>query len=112
MTALHDKRCLNHRDREAVARCPRWREFYCRECVKEHQGRVFCAKCLAAFISNAKEGSTAKSITRPLLAAFAFLVIWIFFFAIGRTLLMLPDSFHDGSVWSTTGSIEYIEDEP
>ena len=46
MSALAHQRCFHHSLREAVARCPECRQFYCRECVTEHDDRMFCAACL------------------------------------------------------------------
>lgn len=99
MTAVLDKRCLNHRDREAVARCPVCRDFFCRECVTEHEGRVICAKCLAAFAAQQGAERPRRSFVRPLLALASFAGVWLFFFLLGRALLELPDSFHDGTLW-------------
>ena len=45
-SALTHQRCFHHSHREAVARCPECRQFYCRECVTEHDYRVICATCL------------------------------------------------------------------
>jgi len=112
VNTVHDKRCLNHRNREAVARCPSCRDFYCRECVTEHLGRVICAKCLAAITAESRDARKHFSVVRPLVATLAFLLIWGYFFAMGRALLLLPDSFHDGSVWSAGGLDVYEEDEP
>jgi len=112
MAALYDTRCLNHRDREAVARCPSCREFYCRECVTEHEGRVVCAKCLAALAAPARAGGLRYSIRRPVYAVIAFLLIWTCFFALGRLLLLLPDEFHEGTVWADAAGMFSPEAEP
>ena len=32
--------------REAVARCPECTQFFCRECITEHDDRVLCSACL------------------------------------------------------------------
>jgi hypothetical protein len=100
MEALHLQRCLNHLDREAVARCPSCRRFFCRECVTEHEGRILCAGCLR---------TTAR---RPVVEAgwwawggvagqFAvgLLVAWIAFYSLGRVLAAMPDRFHQGTIW-------------
>jgi hypothetical protein len=102
--AVHDTRCLNHRDREAVARCPSCGDFFCRECVTEHEGRVMCAKCLAGVAGRADGKRSKISFARPILALVSFLFACLFFFLVGRTLLLLPDSFHDGEIWSTYGA--------
>src|SRR5438132_254763 len=46
MEILARQRCLNHLNREAVARCPECKRFFCRECVTEHEDRLICAACL------------------------------------------------------------------
>ncbi len=112
MSAIYDQRCRNHREREAVARCPMCREFYCRECVTEHLGRVICAKCLADDTPQSRKDRARPSIVRAGLAAVSVLVVWTCFFLLGRSLLMLPDSFHDGTVWSASDPMSFTVDEP
>jgi len=100
MVSLAEQRCLNHALREAVARCPECRQFFCRECVTEHDDRALCAACLKKLTKSVAE-------RRFLFANFAMagkvfvgvLTIWIFFYAVGRNLLAIPDSFHEGTVW-------------
>ena len=46
MAALLANRCLHHPVREAVARCPECGQFFCRECITEHEDRVVCSSCL------------------------------------------------------------------
>ena len=43
--SISQARCGNHAGREAVARCPECRGFFCRECITEHEGRLICAQC-------------------------------------------------------------------
>jgi hypothetical protein len=97
---LSHQRCFNHAEREAAARCPGCRQFFCRECITEHDDRVICANCL-------------RKLTRvPLfkrrgwinVVAFGqcfvgFLVAWLFFYLVGESLLALPASFHEGAFW-------------
>ena len=54
------QRCFNHAGREAVARCPECGQFFCRECITEHEDRVLCSACLK------------KLTRRPLARRFAF----------------------------------------
>jgi hypothetical protein len=103
------QRCFHHASREAVARCPECRSYFCRECITEHEGRVICAACL-------------KKLTRPPLTrrpgfvgALRFfqlmgglLVAAAFFYWLGQTLLELPSSFHDGTLWRG----HWIDQEP
>ena len=46
MTQALQQRCLNHLSREAAVRCPVCRNYFCRECVTEHDDRLVCAGCL------------------------------------------------------------------
>jgi hypothetical protein len=100
MQSLSNQRCFNHAIREAVARCPECRQFFCRECITEHDDRVVCAACLVRL--------TRKPLTRRLAlgkvlwltqAVVGLLIVWFFFFLIGESLLKLPNSFHEGTLW-------------
>ena len=98
---LAQQRCHNHETREAVACCPECRNFFCRECIAEHEQRVLCAACLK------KSGGTKKAPSRfrlPLWRAAQFLaalfILWVSFYFMGRTLLSLPSSLHEGTLWT------------
>jgi len=100
MQELYKKRCRNHPAREAVARCPVCGRYFCRECVTEHEDRVLCASCLGKVIKKSD-----KRVFRPvrIVQAAFFLAgvigLWISFYALGRILLGLPSSFHEGTLW-------------
>jgi hypothetical protein len=100
MSTLTHQRCHNHAGREAVAQCPGCRQFFCRECVTEHDDRLLCASCLAKL---ARQPLTRRPIFVQLLrlaqGALGLLVAWFFFFLVGQTLISLPDSFHEGTLW-------------
>src|SRR5258706_8924013 len=100
MSNLAQQRCFNHAGREAVARCPECKQFFCRECITEHEDRVLCTSCLKKL---SKQPSTQRrafaGLTRIAQCAFGILVAWFFFFLIGEVLVPLPDSFHEGPVW-------------
>lgn len=100
MTALVQQRCFNHGLREAVARCPECGRFFCRECITEHEDRVICASCLSRLV----EPSPVKRFRLVVLLTFfqcfiGFLVLWLCFYYLGRTLLLFPTSFHEGTLW-------------
>jgi len=100
MPTTAQQRCFNHAAREAAARCPECRRFFCRECVTEHQDRVVCAACLKKLAE--RPGARARSfagLKHTLQCAAGLLIAWFFFFLIGQSLLRLPDSFHEGEVW-------------
>jgi hypothetical protein len=100
MQNLLNQRCFNHAGREAVARCPECRQFFCRECVTEHDDRFVCSACL-------KKLARTKLARRPVFVGFlrfaqcavSLLIAWFFFFLIGDALLRLPASFHEGTLW-------------
>jgi hypothetical protein len=100
ITTLSAQRCFNHAEREAVARCPGCRHFYCRECVTEHDDQVICAECLrrlAAAPSVQRVGWVKTFAVFRCLAGF--IIAWFFFYLIGESLLAMPSSFHEGSLW-------------
>ncbi len=98
--ALLNQRCLLHADREAVARCPECTRFFCRECVSEHEGRVLCARCLAKQTATQTERrSRFGGMLRATAAICGVLVAWWFFDLIGRGLMLLPASVHEGTAW-------------
>ena len=96
---LAHRRCDNHVNREAAARCPKCERFFCRECVTEHDGRVICADCLTA----ETEAQTARWSPAGLglyLAAIAGVVTaWAAYYYLGRLLLSIPHEFHEGKMW-------------
>ena len=100
MNSLAHQRCFNHAAREAVARCPECKQFFCRECITEHEDRVVCAACLKKLTHKplAQRFKLAQlfRLAQCLLGLF---IVWYFFFLIGEGLLKLPDSFHEGTLW-------------
>ncbi len=97
---LSSKRCSNHWQREAAARCPECGRYFCRECITEHEDRILCAACLKKLTKE----TTGKSVSAAiLLRAFqmliSILILWSFFYYMGKTLLLMPDEFHEGTLW-------------
>jgi hypothetical protein len=100
MSTLVQQRCFNHAAREAAARCPACKQFFCRECVTEHEDRVLCAACLRKLVqARAATGRTLARVIRFAQWAVGILIAWFFFFLIGETLVRLPDAFHEGTIW-------------
>lgn len=100
MHSLIHQRCFNHATREAAARCPECRHFFCRECITEHDDRVVCTACLRKLTRQplAKRLAFAK-LFRLAQCLVGILLAWFFFFLIGEGLLKLPASFHEGTLW-------------
>jgi hypothetical protein len=105
MNQLTYQRCANHAGREAVARCPDCKRFFCRECVTEHEDRVLCSSCLSRRIQK-KAQKRYRGIVKLLPLAIGFLTAWLFFYWLGEGLLFLPSSFHEGTFWQTLGAIK------
>src|SRR5881397_3335016 len=98
--SLAQQRCFTHGFREAAARCPSCRRFFCRECVTEHEGKVLCASCLLALTAGAGAESRGGTwLLRFVQAAIGFVFVWLLFYYLGQILLSIPDSFHDNLVW-------------
>ncbi|MBN2450148.1 MAG: rhomboid family protein [Lentisphaeria bacterium] len=100
MAGLVDARCFHHARREAVACCPRCGRYFCRECITEHEGQVICTPCLRRL--SAEGGISPRGSRRlgqPLLAAVAFVFLWLLVYGFGLALLSIPSSFHEGTLW-------------
>jgi len=97
---LHSQRCFHHAGREAVARCPACHQFYCRECITEHDNRVMCSSCLNLLLRPPSRpawvGRTLLSLTHFILGL---ALLWLLFATLGQILIALPSSFHEGTVW-------------
>ena len=101
MEPLARQRCLHHNDRQAVARCPVCRQFYCRECVTEHDDRVLCAGCLKKQVR--KKGTARVRlawVVQTGQAVAGLFALWLFFYLCGWMLSSIPSQFHDGTVWT------------
>jgi len=101
---LHARRCARHPEREAAARCPACREFFCRECVIEHEGKLLCASCLAkTAVAGTRRREQLAALRRAVEATAGVVVLWLAFYAIGALLLKIPAAVHDGTVWKKAG---------
>lgn len=84
------QRCANHPGREAAARCPECRSFFCRECVTEHEGRVLCAACIRKL--TVARAVPRRALLRNLAAVvpvgLGLLAAWLFFYLLGRWLVL------------------------
>ena len=99
-SALASQRCFHHALREAVARCPECRQFYCRECITEHDDRVICASCLRNLAATTERKRTSLAWALPLgQLTLGLALVWLVFYFFGAALLSIPSSFHEGNVW-------------
>jgi hypothetical protein len=90
------QRCLVHGDRQAIARCPACTNYFCRECITEHEGKFLCSNCL----ERKSIGANFVRRNSGWLAAIIGLIMglsvaWFFFYLIGRLLLLIPPNLHD-----------------
>lgn len=98
--SVSEQRCLRHPVREAVARCPECRQFFCRECITEHDDRVLCANCLAKILrASKKRDSVLARLAGLVLGAIGLATAWLFFYWLGQSVSRAPVSFHEGTVW-------------
>jgi hypothetical protein len=97
---LIHQRCFNHSLREAAARCPECTHFYCRECITEHDDRVICASCLSKLV---KPPLTQRAgflwLVRSVQVCAGLIMACLFFYLVGRALLLIDSSVHEGSIW-------------
>ncbi len=100
MRNLSLQRCHNHAQREAAALCPECSNYYCRECIAEHEGRVLCASCLQKLLAGASPARRRFSVLITVGRFLSgFLLLWLVFYYLGHALLSLPASVHEGTVW-------------
>jgi hypothetical protein len=100
MSRLAHQRCFNHAQREAAARCLGCRQYFCRECVTEHDDRVLCAVCLQKLAKPPiSRRRSFVNVARFFQCLFSLLLLWFFFYLAGEGLLSLPSSFHEGTLW-------------
>jgi len=100
MQNLLHQRCFNHAVREAVARCPECRNYFCRECITEHDDRVICSACLKKLTRQPLARRPAfLRLLRFAGCAGAIFIAWFFFFLIGAMLVKIPASVHEGTLW-------------
>ncbi|HEX8312704.1 MAG TPA: rhomboid family protein [Chthoniobacteraceae bacterium] len=102
MSVVAAQRCLNHPAREAVGRCPECTRTFCRECITEHEGRILCADCLTK-LARAPEAKPRRKLPLwpPFQLATGLVTAWLFFYFIGKLLVAIPSSVHEGTLWQT-----------
>lgn len=105
MTGLRQQRCLNHAGREAVARCPACGNFFCRECITEHDDRVLCAACLKRQTAPRESRRRMIPVGRILALFCGVFVAWYYFFLIARMVVSVPPKFHEATLWK--GVVEH-----
>lgn len=98
------RRCVRHEEREAVARCSICAGGFCRECITEHEDRLYCGPCFTAQAAGASQAASRSKTDwrlwrRLALTTGSVLCVVIGLYALGRLLAAIPADFHDGKVW-------------
>jgi hypothetical protein len=89
------QRCSIHADREAIVRCPACGDYFCRECVTEHEGKFLCSNCLQKRFAPIETGGRATGwFLVPAGVIVGWVMAWFFFYLIGRLLLLIPPNLH------------------
>ncbi len=100
MAELSRQRCHHHAQREAVVRCPECGQHFCRECVTEHEERMLCAGCLRTLARAPRRAPRwAGRLLRLGQCLLGLGLAWLFFYLVAESLLALPSSFHEGTLW-------------
>lgn len=116
--ALRTRRCVRHPAREAAARCAGCGGFFCRECISEHEHRVYCSPCLVRVTTTSTAQKTgymrllASRLRGTLSVGAALLVLWSGFYYLGRMLVRIPHEFHDGKIWADLTDNDHEGGEP
>ncbi len=96
------RRCVRHDAREAVARCVECGGGFCRECVTEHEDRIYCASChgrLVAAATRLPRRVPWARVRKAAATAGSIVCLVIGFYLLGRALVAIPSDFHDGTIW-------------
>lgn len=100
---LSTKKCRRHASREAAALCPECKNYFCRECVTEHDDKVICSDCLSRLNLAGHSSSSALSwVFHGFWGFLGLFIVWLLFYGLGKFLVALPSSFHEGTLWSKT----------
>jgi hypothetical protein len=98
------QRCLVHVDREAVVRCPSCGDYFCRECVTEHEHKYLCSCCLQRVTPRAEPARwNAAWFMSIIKMTLGIAVAWLFFYLIGQSLILIPARVQDGSYLKSLG---------
>ena len=103
MSATPKLQCLTHPQREAAARCASCEQFFCRECVTEHELQMLCASCFKEVGKELKKPKRKATWLLPVVVtlqlAIGLLLVWVSFYMVGRVVIAVPSDFHEGTLW-------------
>ena len=87
-------KCITHIDREAVARCCQCNQYYCRECIVEHEGDMICTQCLSQNNQSLIEKKESSGwISHLFIFAMSTVLLLFLFYSLGWFISIIPDSF-------------------
>lgn len=89
--SLMSKKCFNHADRVAGAKCLECGNFFCAECITAHEGRRTCSNCLKQLHDHEKGKRSRKSHLTIIMAIAGGVILIMLFYAIGTKLIELGD---------------------
>ena len=93
--------CFNHPAREAAAHCVSCGRPFCRECVTPVERRMHCLACHKTKTEvKAKPGRDMFLLSVTAQAVLGVVGLWFTAYFFGKVLLVLPSSFHEGTVWT------------
>jgi hypothetical protein len=101
------RRCVRHETREAVGRCSVCAGGFCRECVTEHEDRLYCGPCFTLQVAGVRRVAAPSKFNagfwrRVALTIGSLVCLVAGAYALGRLLAAIPADFHDGKVWKKT----------
>ncbi len=93
--------CNLHPERPASFRCQSCRNYFCPECVTEHDNKSTCASCLNAKKEDSSPKYSKLSIQAMPVIHFvmAVTICWVIFYLLAQFVTGVPDRFHDGTLW-------------
>lgn len=73
------------------------REYFCRECVVEHENKMTCTHCLALLSDkqSKQQFSCIRQAMHACLAVASFALCYLFFYLLGRGLVSIAHAFNE-----------------
>lgn len=65
---------------------------------------MICARCMLPGGVSRRKGRYLTGSIRSIQILTGVLILWLAFFLLGRALLTLPSSFHEGTLWGPAGA--------
>jgi hypothetical protein len=62
---------------------------------------VICSRCLERKEEKAEKGKFLVALGLAWKTLLGFVVAWLIFYYFGKLLILIPTSFHDGTIWNS-----------